>query len=395
MDYDVVVVGAGPAGSSTAYFLASAGRRVLLIDKDVFPREKLCGDCLTPRAVRVLSQMGVAQEVGHLGFEIRGCRIHSSRGGTSETPFPAVDGYPSHGVVIRRADLDPILARAASDAGATLLEGRKAVGVVQEAGRVVGVRWVEDGGETSARSRVVVGADGAHSLVARTVFDYDSKRVRAVGVAFRCYYEGVDDFGDWMEIYGEDAILPGVGWVFPLGGGVVNAGVGVYVDDVRRHGMRPAGLMEGFAGLGPLLGRRLEGARQIGRVRGARLLMGGYTGSLVRPGALLVGDAGGLVNPLTGEGMMYALESGRLAATAIDAALAADRGGTHDPARDHELLVRRYQAEIDRRLGRYFALGTRFIRLAKRPWAVNPGVRALTASDSLARLNLRFWVSLF
>lgn len=385
MIYDVIVVGAGPAGSSTAFYLSKAGHKVLLLDKHHFPREKTCGDCVTPRGVRILEDMGAAAKLDGEAFVTKGVRIHSSRGGCSETDFTTSKGYPGRGLVVARSKLDSVLKDRAVEAGCRFMPGATVTGPLMEGGRIGGVSLRSDGRNREEHARFVVGADGGRSLLAKRVLGISGADARAVGVALRAYFEEVDT-DDYMEILGEDTVLPGVGWLFPMAGGRANVGVGVHAGDLRKCGSI-TNFFRRFVQSSPPVRAKLARARQVGTVRGARLLMGGMRKPIAGDGLLLAGDAAALINPLTGEGMMYALESGRLAAGAIDSALKAGDLGRG--------VLSGYQKTIDSLFGRYFALGVRLTRLAKNPAVVNPSVNLLTKSRRLGEMNLRFWTSAF
>jgi menaquinone-9 beta-reductase len=400
LDFDAIVVGAGPAGSSAAYRLAQAGRSVVLLDKHSFPRQKVCGDCLTPRGVRLLSEMGVLTKLLQLGEPTKGCGIFSTRGGAAITAWPAFKDYPRNGLVISRALLDTVLKDHAVLAGAAFEAPVQVADVIVEDGVVKGVRAKRGGQEVVYRAPVVIAADGTDSVIARGAFGLTRDDARAVGLAFRVYFEGVDSAGGYMEIYGEDHVLPGCGWVFPMGHGRANVGVGIYAADFARRDLDWHAYFDEFVGESPWVRARLAGARRDGPIRGARLLMGGYKRPVVRPGMLLTGDAAALVNPLTGEGVMYALESGGLAAEAVDRALtdaeARDSGdGPLSDGRRIPAAFLDYQRELDRRFNRYFALGCQLIRIAKMPAFVNPGVSLLKRRKGLSEANLRFWTSIF
>jgi geranylgeranyl reductase family protein len=360
------------------------------MDQHDFPREKVCGDCVTPRGMREIDRMGAGESVREAGHVIGGCTIHSSHGGSAVTAFPDVTGYPQDGVVIERRILDHILKDRAEAAGAQFLPNARVHGVLTHLDRVSGVTYTGPAGEESAHARIVIAADGSHSRLAKRVFGLGRRDVRAVGVAFRVYYEDVDDLDSHMEIYGDDSILPGVGWMFPMGDGRANVGVGIYVADFKHRGLDTHDLLASLTQGSPRARAKLAGARPAGPVRGAKLLMGGYPRRVVKPGMILAGDAAGLVNPLTGEGMMFALESGREASRAAAASLA-DRKGD-EPAMAPLMGYQRY---VDRVFGRYFSLGTRFIEIAKKPSSVNAGLSVISRSPAFARLNLRFWISMF
>jgi menaquinone-9 beta-reductase len=398
MAFDVVVAGAGPAGSAAAYHLARAGRSVLLLDKHTFPRPKICGDCLTPRGVRELSIMGALDKIMPLAAPTKGCGIFSTRGGATISAWPAYEDFPRIGLVISRTVLDELLKDHAVEAGAQFEAPMHVTEVVFEDGRVSGVRGRGKDGDAFFQARAVIGADGGDSVLARHVFSLHHQDARAVGLAFRAYFEDVKTAGDYMEIYGEDHVLPGCGWLFPMGDGRANVGVGIYEKDLRRRNLDWHSYFEEFISQSPWVRARLDGARRDGEVRGARLMMGGYRRSVVRPGVALAGDAAGLINPLTGEGMMYALESGRLAAEAINRSLdesgrSARADARGEPKTERALLD--YQLELDRRFNRYFAIGCRMIGLAKIPTFVNPGVALLKKRKHLSETNLRYWTSIF
>lgn len=386
--HDAVVVGAGPAGASAAYYLAKRGRSVLLLDRSGFPRPKTCGDCLTPRAVRILADMGVLGAFNGEVWPTVGCRIYSTRGGCVASPFGPYRDYPELGMVISRDSLDEALVMRAVGAGARFLPSAQACGTLKgKDGRFAGVSYERGGVKHEGLARFVVAADGAHSRIAHEVFGYTRHHARAEGVAFRAYFEDVDGIDSHMEIYGEDAVLPGVGWVFPMGEGRANVGVGSYRDDLMKAHFTGDRFFQRFVHDTVHAAPKLADARQLGPARAASLLMGGWKGPVTRDNVALVGDAAALVNPLTGEGIMYALESGKWAAEAVDEALERRDQGPH--------ALASYQRRITGEYGRYFSLGTRLIHVAKLPAVVNPGVRLLTHSQALAQANLRFWISMF
>ena len=385
MNYDVIVVGAGVAGSSASYYLAKAGHKVLMLDKCKFPREKICGDTVTPRGVRVLEDMGVVQKLEGRFKETRGVKIYSSKGGCSVTDFPAYKDYPRRGFVVPRIELDEILKNHASQAGVHFLEHSPVTDVVMESGRVAGVKYSCDGKIFEETAKFVIVAEGASSKLAKSVFGIDKKDFRATAIAIRAYYEGVNDIDDYMEIYGEDAILPGVGWIFPQGNNVANVGVGIYLNDLKKENYNVTEILDRFANSTVHASKKLKNAKRLTQVVGKKLYMGGVKRA-VCDGMILVGDAAGLINPLTGEGMMYALESSKYAAEAIDSGL-----------RTNDLKTKPlegYQKNIDALFNKYFTLSTFIVRFAKKPWIVNSSINLIKRSKWLGELNLRCWISI-
>ncbi|MFP5220053.1 MAG: geranylgeranyl reductase family protein, partial [Actinomycetes bacterium] len=230
---DVVVVGAGPGGSAAAWQLAQSGLDVLLLEKTAFPREKVCGDGLTPRAVKSLVHMGVDISEANGFIRNRGLRIIGG-GRTLELPWPELASYPDFGLVRPRKDFDELLARQAQKAGARLQELTTVTGpVLDAAGRVVGVtaKVGPERLEKTYRAPVVIAADGVSARLALTL-GIAKRDDRPMGVAVRRYYESprhADDMLEsWLELR-DDAgnLLPGYGWVFGVGDGTSNVGLGI------------------------------------------------------------------------------------------------------------------------------------------------------------------------
>lgn len=312
----MVVVGAGPAGSAAAAWAARAGREVLLVDAAAFPRDKTCGDGLTPRAVAQLRALGIGPWLdGHI--QHRGLRM-SGFGGQVEVDWPG-PSFPSTGSAVPRTELDDRIRRVAEESGAAMLLGVKAVGARHDStGRVQAV-VLADNTELSCQTLIV--ADGVRSVLGRALGRQWHQNT-VYGVAARGYLASPHSDQPWLtsdlELRAPDGtVLPGYGWIFPLGNGEVNIGVGALAT-VRRPAdvaLRP--LMAHYATL-----RSAEWGFQ-GPVRApasALLPMGGAVSGIAGPNWMLIGDAAACVNPLNGEGIDYGLETGRLAVELLDAA---------------------------------------------------------------------------
>ncbi|MDX3537843.1 geranylgeranyl reductase family protein [Streptomyces sp. MB09-01] len=333
--YDALVVGAGPAGSSAAYHLAVQGRRVLLLEAQRFPRDKVCGDALTQRAVRVLAAMGVLDSLPP-PERVRGLRVHMRGRGRRDFAYGAYPGTDSHCLVVPRRALDEAICARAVAVGSELWEGAAATAPIVERGRVVGVRVCRDGRLIDVRAAAVVAADGARSPLARAVGLLPEG---GLGVGVRGYLTGLDGLLDLQEVFlplddvaGRD-LLPSFGWINPTCASEANIGVALFRPGYEG---RAEHVLQNFlARLGT--GRKAFDGRLRGEWATAPLRLDFSPGRCVGDGILLVGDAAGLVNPFTGEGISYALESGRTAAEVID------RGLTRDPERpdllDHALLL--------------------------------------------------------
>ena len=232
-DADVIVVGAGPGGSATAHRLAQTGLDVLLLEKTGFPREKVCGDGLTPRAVKSLVDLGIDTSEENGFIRNRGLRIIGG-GMRLELPWPDLASFPDYGLVRPRLDFDELLARSAQKAGARLQEHTAVTGpLLDEADRVVGVtaKVGPDKVETTYRAPLVVAADGSSARLALSL-GIQKRDDRPMGVAVRRYFESPrhddDMLESWLELRGEDgSLLPGYGWVFGVGDGTSNVGLGI------------------------------------------------------------------------------------------------------------------------------------------------------------------------
>ncbi len=314
---DVLVVGAGPAGSAAATWAARLGHDVLLADAAVFPRDKTCGDGLTPRAMGELDRLGLGVWTrSHVTN--RGLRAHGF-GQVLELPWPG-GSLPDHGSAVARTELDDHLRRTALDAGAAPLDSARAVDVVREGGRVTAVVFEQHGRRTSVRCRRLVVADGVRSPLGR-VLGREWHRDTAYGVAARSYLDtGRDDawISSHLELRGEQGeLLSGYGWIFPLGQGRVNLGVGTLATARRPANIALRPLMEFYA-------RQRRDDWQLGdelaMPTSALLPMGGAVSGVAGPNWALIGDAAACVNPLNGEGIDYGLETGRLVAEELDSA---------------------------------------------------------------------------
>ncbi|MFC5184309.1 geranylgeranyl reductase family protein [Actinomadura harenae] len=355
---DVIVVGAGPAGSSTAYWLARAGLSVFLLEKATFPRDKICGDGLTPRAVRALISMGV--DIDAPGWSRnKGLRIYGG-GNRIELPWPELASFPDFGLVRSRMDLDELLARHAASAGAELIEGCNVTGPIidERTDRITGVTARHKGEEITFHAPLVVAADG-NSTRLSVAMGLERRADRPMGVAVRRYYESprsTDEYMEaWLELWDGQRLLPGYGWVFPLADGTANVGLGLLNTSKAFQNVDYRGMLKGWTAQMPPEWR-FDEEHATGPVRGAALPMGFNRQPHYARGMLLVGDAGGMINPFNGEGIDYALESGRLAAEIMVQALA-----RRTPAQRERTLYE-YPRILKDEHGGYFTLARVFVQ---------------------------------
>jgi geranylgeranyl reductase family protein len=356
--FDVVVVGAGPAGSIAALVLAQSGARVALADKAAFPRDKACGDLVGPRGVQVLADLGLRVPDAGQGSDLLAVGPSGRR---SRLPAFTGSSYPGHGIIVPRLVLDHALREAAVAAGAVPVRARITGVETGQGGRVDAV--VSSDGQRLA-GEVIIAADGALSPVARMAGMLNSQAA-LWGFAIRAYLPATVplpllvllDASPWR-------IYPGYGWLFPGADGQANVGIGVGLG----HDRRQAQLRGDLARLVTLLGQRgdLSADAQPGPVMGGWLRMGGAGAPPAAGNVLLAGDAAGLINPLQGEGIGPAMLSARLAAEAVLAG----------PARAGHA----YTEAIEATLGRYMA-GASAVQgvLLRRPRTASAATRLLTA----------------
>lgn len=385
VDTDVLVIGAGPAGASAGYWLASLGLQATIVEKKHFPRDKTCGDGLTPRAVKQLADMGLADELSRF-HRYDGLRA-TAHGRALELRWPTHPTYPRHGYVVRRRELDHMVARRAVAAGATLLEGHEAIEPLRADGRVTGA-LVTDGDRTTAyRARYTVVADGANSRFGRAL---GTTRTRdwPYGTAIRTYWRSDRHAEPWIESALDvrdrsGSSMPGYGWIFPVGDGTINVGVGLLSTFKRFKDVNTSHLLDGYAhmiaddwGIDP--------TRPECRATSGKIPMGGSVGPKTGPGFVVVGDAAGSVNPFNGEGIDYAYETSRIAAAVLAEAV----------AEGDDVILDRYERLLHAEYGQYFKVARLFARVIGRPVLMRELSRVGIHSRPLMEWVLRIMANL-
>jgi geranylgeranyl reductase family protein len=316
----VVVVGAGPAGTATAGALAAGGVDVLLVDKASFPREKICGDGLTPRSVAVLDRMGLLPPLESAGaLRIPGARLFAPNGRFIEVLFAALENAPfPYGLTTPRKTLDALLLDHARRAGARFLSPLRVTGLLRQEGTVVGVRGTLADEVVTVQAGVTCLATGAAMPLVREAGLLPTKP--PVIRATRGYFENLRSQEPLFQFHFDRDLLPGYGWLFPLAGDKANVGIAIYRT---RRPDSPYRRYERFVRENPRMRDQLGQANPVAKAKSHPLRIDFPAMRTETDGLLLVGEAAGLVNPINGEGVDYALESGLLAARAISEALAA------------------------------------------------------------------------
>jgi len=378
----VLVVGGGPGGAAAGYWLAKAGVAVTVVEKKTYPRDKTCGDGLTPRAIYQLIAMGYEFDIPQL-HRVNGLRAYAGNL-KIEIPWPSHTTYPNWGAAIRRADLDMQVAQLAGKHGAVVRDGTEAVAILEE-GRLVGAELhVKDASGNVEIEKmypdIVVVADGSLSRFGRQLGTF-RRRDYPYGMAVRGYFESPHSLDDMFESHlqildEEGRALPGYGWIFPLGDETINVGVGVMSSFKDWKGINTSHILKAFTERLPAYWQ-VSAESQLTRPVGGKLPMGLSVGPKVGHNWLAIGDAAGAVNPFNGEGIDYAYETGRMAAGFITEALASG-----DLTRLHS-----YEDALEDEYGDYHRVGRAFMIALG-----NPSIMKALTSMGLRSRPLMEWV---
>ncbi len=354
MDYDVIIVGAGPAGSAAAIPLAQAGQKVLIVDSSEFPREKPCGDAILPGAVQILEELGVLPEINAAQFPSISRLVISSPNGTKVNLSVEPINPGNRFIMAERASFDHVLLRKAMDLGAEFRRGR-VTELLQTSKAVSGIRFRAGNKELQISAHYIVGADGSTSIVRRSLME---SQPPTHSVAIRAYAEPFHCDANTVEFHFIDEVFPGYAWIFPLGPDRANIGLGIDLDDYNIGQDHLNSALNRFLAK-PEIRERFSSDTQISSPKaGSYWFTAVDPGPYAFPGALLTGDAAGFMDPLSGEGIRNALLSGKLAGEAISDALKKD----WSPVRTVTLYSHSCEREILPRLNRSMALRRRFLK---------------------------------
>jgi len=378
--YDAIVVGAGPGGSTAAAFMARSGLSVLLLDKASFPRAKVCGDAISGRSVEVLQKLDLLHR-----FDVSealvswGMTMSSPAGDTVHIPFTKDRSRPlPPGFVHSRKAFDTLLVDHAVSAGATLMQGVTVTGLLRKNDAVQGVTIRTQGKDQSFEAPLVVGADGAYSVVVKELglHQLDEDHYSA-GV--RAYYKGVEGFGEdnFIELHFIEEALPSYFWIFPMANGMANVGVGMLSSAIKKKSVNLNHLLPLLTSH-PRFKDRFQHAELQGATKGWGLPLGSKPRPMAGNGWMLVGDAASLIDPFTGEGIGNAMLSGMLAAEwAQKANASADFSNE---------FLKAYEKDVLGHLKKELRLSHALQKMVTQKWILNTIIRKAGRSPELAEV---------
>lgn len=396
--FDICIVGAGPAGSTAAHLLARQGLSVALVDRARFPRDKTCGDGITPRGARVLKRIGALDLVSREGYACRGVDVRGHgvdgdaveftmrfdrgrrRGNVSDSGSDSF-GEPRDLIVLPRFALDALLLQHALRAGPTLFDACKVVAIETHDTHA---RVLTDS-DLSIDAAMVVLATGAESQLLRACGLLDKKP--PLEHAARAYFENVEGLSDRVVLFFDGVDLPGYGWIFPTSPTTANIGCGVFAQDrveTRPRPMLQSKRLEQLLATHPMLVRMLANATRIGPMRAYPLRTDFRSEFAGRGRLMVIGEAAGLVNPITGEGIDYALESAEFVAAAIAAQWPATKSSIN--ASHAHRITEDYRARLSKRFTTRFALYRAAQRLALTPERMPALLTQAARAPALQRL---------
>jgi geranylgeranyl reductase family protein len=376
--YDVIIVGAGPAGCSAATFLGRGGYRVLLVDKAKFPRDKVCGDGISPAALEVLDRMGVRQRIAEKNpWKIDGIDISSPEGNVVRAAFSHSQRLMDHGYVMPREVLDLVLFQHVREISTVdVIEDCNVRDLISNGKTTCGVRVGHGKFPNAFNGKVIVGADGVYSIVAQRIY-LASTVPRQMAFGVRAYFDHVEGLDKYAELHFDQSVLPGYLWVFPTSEDSANVGLGGSWRALGKENIRKR--FNELTQRNKFLEEKLKRARIVGEsLRGWPITLGSRFSRRSHKNILLIGDAGGFADPLTGEGIYHALKSGECAAKAINKAFSDGR----DINRTADIYEKLWKRAFSRR---EYLTGYLLQRFIIKKSFLNLNVRRANARPSMAR----------
>lgn len=376
--YDAIIVGAGPGGATAAAVMARAGLKPLLIDKDAFPRDKVCGDALSGKTVDVMKRLGMIEALqATTQIDSWGVTFSGPYGDEAAIPFTkALDKPVAPGFVCDRVTFDNLVFEQAVDAGAEIWTEAQVTGLLREGARVVGVTVKRGREEVEVRAPITIGADGAYSVVVREL-GMDQLDERHYCAGLRWYWQGVTGFHELnhIEIHFVEESIPGYFWIFPMADGKANVGLGMLSSVIKKHDIKLKPLLRQLVEH-PRFKERFKDAEPIDSIRGWGLPLGSKPRPMAGDGWMLLGDAASLIDPFTGEGIGNAMVSAEKAAAWTQKAKEAnDFSGA---------FLKGYQRETLDYLGNELKLSHAMQRLGRWKWLLNKVIAKAARSPEVA-----------
>jgi geranylgeranyl reductase family protein len=383
IESSVIIIGAGPAGAATSIFLSKVGIKHIILDKEKFPRDKVCGDACSGKTALVLKRANPAwlEEIQNHEEQFTpsyGITFVAPNGKPLDIPFTATrtPETKAPGFTVTRMVFDNYLFGKIPSPYATVYENALIKKIERSSGTVK-VTFTKDETEYELRGNVIVGADGDKGITGKT-FTNAEENPKAYAVGLRAYYEGVTGMhkDNFIELHFLPEVLPGYFWIFPLPNGLANIGVGILSETVRKKKINLREQMLSAIQTNPNIKDRFSNAKLIGKIQGWGLPMATNRQPISGDNFILTGDAASLIDPFSGEGIGNALYSGMLAADAIKQA-------TEQQDYSAPFFNKAYDDIVWQRLGDEFRISSTLQKLCKYPWLFNFVVNKAYKSPSL------------
>ena len=376
--YDAIIVGAGPGGATAAAVMARAGLKPLLIDKDTFPRDKVCGDALSGKTVDVMKRLGMIEALqAATQIDSWGVTFSGPYGDEAAIPFTkALDKPVAPGFVCDRVTFDNLVYEQAVEAGAEIWTEAQVTGLLREGAKVVGVTVKRNGEEVEVRAPITIGADGAYSVVVREL-GMEQLHESHYCAGLRWYWQGVTGFHELnhIEIHFVDESIPGYFWIFPMADGRANVGLGMLSSVIKKQDIKLKPLLRQLVEH-PRFKDRFANAEPIDSIKGWGLPLGSKPRQMAGDGWMLIGDAASLIDPFTGEGIGNAMVSAEKAAAWTQKAKDAnDFSGA---------FLKGYQRETLDYLGNELKLSHAMQKLGRWKWLLNKVISKAARSPEVA-----------
>lgn len=385
LETKVIIIGAGPAGVGTSIYLSQAGIPHVIIDKDTFPRDKICGDACSGKTAFVLRKANPAWMDEIFAQEDKFMPSHgivfvAPNGKPLSIPYnpnrKSEDTAP--GFTSQRLVFDNFLFEKLDKKYASVYQGSKVTHIDKQADNVT-VQFSKDGEEYEVTAPLIVGADGDKSMIRKQFLDSNISQ-KAYAVGLRAYYKGVTEMHEenFIELHFLPELLPGYFWIFPMPNGLINVGVGILSERIRAKKINLREQMLHAIKTNPNISHRFKNAELVDKIQGWGLPMGTEELPVSGDNFLLVGDAASLIDPFSGEGIGNALYSGMLAAYAMEKAISSNQYNA-------EFLKKEYDEVLYKRIGSELKLSTTLQKLCRFPWLFNFVVNKANKSPSLSK----------